>query len=168
MTENRSHKTTANRIAKKFNTEYNSGEGVDIKILLDGLGTILATGTQHETMPEDYVPLESVRRFLEKDSDIRVRQVKNPWLTGDHVKSTIIDDQLAFTGGMNIGREYRYVWHDMMVETRGPVVDILRRERTPIVSLDRTTVAFEQVFRALVNGDAPTTPRAEGGPRAVA
>jgi ABC-2 type transport system ATP-binding protein len=48
------------------------------------------------------------------------------------------------------------------------LVDILRRERTPIVSLDRTTVAFEQVFRALVNGDAPTTPRAEGGPRAVA
>ncbi|UCG72914.1 MAG: phosphatidylserine/phosphatidylglycerophosphate/cardiolipin synthase family protein [Chromatiales bacterium] len=105
-----------------------SAEGLDIKVLLDGFGTILATGTQHETLPEDYVPPESVRRFLEEDSDIDVRQVKNPWLTGDHVKTTIIDDQLAFTGGMNIGREYRYVWHDMMVETRGPVVDILRRE----------------------------------------
>lgn len=31
MSENRSHKTTANRIAKKFKTDYNSGEGVDIK-----------------------------------------------------------------------------------------------------------------------------------------
>jgi hypothetical protein len=31
MTESRSHKTTANRIAKKFKTDYNSGEGVDIK-----------------------------------------------------------------------------------------------------------------------------------------
>ena len=31
MTENRSHKTTANRIAKKFGTEYNNGKGVDIK-----------------------------------------------------------------------------------------------------------------------------------------
>ena len=31
MTESRSHKTTANRIANKFKTEYNSGEGVDIK-----------------------------------------------------------------------------------------------------------------------------------------
>jgi len=31
MTESRSHKTTANRIAKKFHTEYNAGEGVDIK-----------------------------------------------------------------------------------------------------------------------------------------
>ena len=31
MTESRSHKTTANRIAKKMNTEYNDGKGVDIK-----------------------------------------------------------------------------------------------------------------------------------------
>ena len=105
-----------------------SAEGVNVKILLDGFGTILATGTQHETTPEEYVPPESVRRFLETDSGIDVRQVKNPWLTGDHVKTTIIDGQLAFTGGMNIGREYRYVWHDMMVETRGPVVDVLTRE----------------------------------------
>ena len=31
MTESRSHKITANRIAKKMNTEYNEGKGVDIK-----------------------------------------------------------------------------------------------------------------------------------------
>lgn len=31
MSENRSHKTTANRIAKKYGTEYNDGKGVDIK-----------------------------------------------------------------------------------------------------------------------------------------
>ena len=31
MTESRSHKTAANRIAIKFNTDYNNGEGVDIK-----------------------------------------------------------------------------------------------------------------------------------------
>ena len=31
MTESRSHKTTANRIAKKMNTGYNDGKGVDIK-----------------------------------------------------------------------------------------------------------------------------------------
>jgi cardiolipin synthase len=29
---------------------------------------------------------------------------------------------------MNIGREYRYVWHDMMMELHGPVVDVLREE----------------------------------------
>ena len=31
MAESRSHKTTANRIAQKFGSDYNSGQGVDIK-----------------------------------------------------------------------------------------------------------------------------------------
>lgn len=106
-----------------------SDDGVDIRILLDGLGTIVATGAEDASMPVDYEAPESVRMFLESDSDIDVRQSKNPWLVaGDHVKTTIIDGQLAFAGGMNIGREYRYVWHDLMMELRGPVVDELSNE----------------------------------------
>ena len=106
-----------------------AAEGVEVKILLDGLGTIVATGAADESMPEDYVAPESVRRFLEEDSNIDVRQGKNPWLvSGDHVKTTIIDNETVFTGGMNIGREYRYVWHDMMMEAHGPVVDIIHQE----------------------------------------
>jgi hypothetical protein len=31
MTESKSHKATANRIAKKFKADYNNGKGVDIK-----------------------------------------------------------------------------------------------------------------------------------------
>ena len=104
-------------------------EGVEVKILLDGLGTIVATGAADESMPEDYVAPDSVRRFLEEGSNIDVRQGKNPWLvSGDHVKTTIIDNETVFTGGMNIGREYRYVWHDMMMEAHGPVVDIIHQE----------------------------------------
>ena len=104
-------------------------EGVEVKVLLDGLGTIVATRTDSDDAPDDYVPPESVRRFLEDDSDIQVRQVKNPWLVaGDHVKTTIVDNRIAFTGGMNIGREYRYDWHDMMVEVQGPIVNMLNNE----------------------------------------
>ena len=105
-----------------------SNEGVDVKVLLDGLGTILATGADGETMPEDYVPPASVRQSLERSSKVDVRQARNPWGAGDHVKTTIIDNEIAFTGGMNIGREYRYEWHDLMVEARGPVVETLRQE----------------------------------------
>ncbi len=105
-----------------------SREGVNVRVLLDGLGTILATRTEHESAPQDYSPPDSVRLFLEADSDVDVRQIKNPWLAGDHVKTTIIDGDLAFTGGMNIGREYRYAWHDMMIEVRGPVVGTLSEE----------------------------------------
>jgi cardiolipin synthase len=59
---------------------------------------------------------------------VKVRTSGNPWLTGDHTKSTIIDGKVAFLGGMNIGREYRYTWHDLMVEVSGPIVDILQRD----------------------------------------
>lgn len=31
MPESRSHKTTANRIARKYNTQYNEGQGADIQ-----------------------------------------------------------------------------------------------------------------------------------------
>ena len=57
-----------------------------------------------------------------------MRQKANPWFTGDHVKATLIDRETAFVGGMNIGREYRYDWHDLMMEIRGPLVDIIDRE----------------------------------------
>jgi len=106
-----------------------SNEGIDVRILLDGLGTIVATGADDESLPEGYKAPTSVREFLESDSDIDVRQSKNAWLVaGDHVKTTVIDERLAFAGGMNIGREYRYVWHDLMMELRGPVVDVLENE----------------------------------------
>ena len=105
-----------------------SNEGVDVRILLDGLGTIVSTIEKQPTLPSDYQGPSSVRKFLESDSRVDVRQASNPWLTGDHVKTAVIDGKLAFTGGMNIAREYRYDWHDLMVELEGPVVDVLQYE----------------------------------------
>jgi len=103
-------------------------EGIDTKILLDGFGTIYSTIEEQDNLPPDHEPPRSVRLFLEGDSAVDVRQSHNLWFTGDHVKTMIIDRKLAFTGGMNIAREYRYDWHDLMVELRGPVVDILQHE----------------------------------------
>ena len=104
-------------------------DGIKIRVLLDGFGTILATGTDDESMPENHVPPESVRRHLEEGSSIQVRQSRAQWLvSGDHVKTTIVDNEVAYAGGMNIGREYRYSWHDFMVELRGPIVGVLANE----------------------------------------
>ena len=105
-----------------------SNEGVDVKLLFDGLGTIISTIEQQSSLPEEWAAPASVRRFLQTDSRIQVRQAPNPWLTGDHVKAITIDHRVAFTGGMNIAREYRHDWHDLMMEVHGPVVDILRDE----------------------------------------
>ena len=105
-----------------------SNEGVDVKMLFDGFGTIVATIEQQQSLPENWEGPTSVREFLEEDSTIEVRQAPNPWFTGDHVKTIVIDGVTAFTGGMNIAREYRFDWHDLMMEVHGPVVDILQDE----------------------------------------
>ncbi len=100
-----------------------ANEGVQVRVLFDGLGTFFAGGTRSDSQPEDSGGPPSMQAWLERDSLVDVRTVKNFWLTGDHTKSIIIDGERAFLGGMNIGREYRYDWHDLMVEVTGPVVD---------------------------------------------
>ena len=105
-----------------------SREGIDTRILFDGLGTIIAGGERARSQPDSHRPPLSIHQHLEQDSRIDVRAVKNTWLMGDHVKTMVIDQQTAFLGGMNIGREYRYDWHDLMMEVRGPVVDEINRE----------------------------------------
>jgi len=105
-----------------------SREGVKVRVLFDGLGTIIASGEAAGTLPEDHRAPLSIEQHLKQDSGVKVRSVKNIWLAGDHVKTLVIDKKLAYLGGMNIGREYRYDWHDLMIEIRGPVVDEINNE----------------------------------------
>ena len=101
-------------------------ETIDIRIIIDGLGTIGASAATPESLPEDHATPLSIQGYLQADSKVQVHMLDNPWFTGDHTKAIIIDEQTAFIGGMNIGREYRYNWHDLMTEVEGPVVnDIL-------------------------------------------
>ena len=105
-----------------------SNEGVRVRILLDGLGTIASRIEEQASLPEGHVGPASMPGYLESGSNIDVRMAANPWLTGDHVKTLIIDKNVAFTGGMNVAREYRFDWHDMMVELEGPVVNLIQFE----------------------------------------
>ena len=38
----------------------------------------------------------------------------------DHRKILIVDESIGFCGGMNIAREYRYEWHDVVARVEGP------------------------------------------------
>ncbi len=97
-------------------------EDLDVRVLVDGFGSRGAKIGMSASLPPGHEPEFSMIRYLERDSAVRVRTVPNVWFTGDHTKTILIDDRVAFLGGMNIGREYRYDWHDMMVEIEGPVV----------------------------------------------
>jgi cardiolipin synthase len=101
---------------------------VDIKVLVDGLGTSLAHGAAAGTVPEDFEAPLAISNYLESESAVQVRSADNPWATGDHSKTTIIDSDHAYIGGMNIGREYRWEWHDMMMRVEGSIVSYIERE----------------------------------------
>ena len=103
-------------------------EDIRVRVMVDSIGNVLATQADSESLPEKHDHPLSIPRYLERGSDVKVRSMTNPWFTGDHTKTTIIDRKTAFVGGMNIGREYRYDWHDMMMEVTGPVVDQLQFE----------------------------------------
>jgi cardiolipin synthase len=103
-------------------------EDIRVRVMVDSIGNVLATQADSESLPETHDHPLSIPRYLERGSDVKVRSMTNPWFTGDHTKTTIIDRKTAFVGGMNIGREYRYDWHDMMMEVTGPVVDQLQFE----------------------------------------
>lgn len=99
---------------------------VPVRVMVDGIGNLVAMQTDSSSMAEDFTAPVSIAQYLEQGSGVRVRTLSNPWMTGDHTKTTIVDRRIAFVGGMNIGREYRYEWHDLMMEVRGPVVDQLQ------------------------------------------
>lgn len=100
-----------------------AAEGVDVRVLTDELNTVLNFTKQPElNYPPDFVMPKNIKSYIRKDSRAKARTHYNTWATFDHTKVYLVDRELAYTGGMNIGEEYRYTWHDMMVALRGPVV----------------------------------------------
>jgi cardiolipin synthase len=102
---------------------------VKVRVLMDDAGSLFARGAARSSpAPPDLPRPTDIAAFLAADSKVQVRVSANPWLTMDHRKCFIIDDRLAYLGGMNIGRDYRYVWHDMMAGLTGPVVGRLAKD----------------------------------------
>jgi cardiolipin synthase len=104
---------------------------VRVRVLVDELGSIGAGGGSQTPYPyyrgAAATPV-SIVTYLQEGAAIEARAQPNPFLTSDHTKVTIVDGERAFVGGMNIGYQYRYVWHDLMVEAQGPIVRRLARD----------------------------------------
>lgn len=99
------------------------------RIILDRLATMEAARVPPATPPpKPYVAPASISAYLKQDSKVSVRYFFNPFCSYNHAKVYLVDGTRAWLGGMNIGREYRFEWHDMMVELQGPVISSLERE----------------------------------------
>jgi len=102
---------------------------IEVEVIMDRLGSIGAGLVPPGTpLPEDFVYPSSISSYLRDHSHVRVRPFLNPWLSSEHSKLFLVDGTHAWLGGMNVGREYRYEWHDLMVELQGPVVASLEEE----------------------------------------
>ena len=122
---------------------------IRVRVLVDDLGTI-GGGAMQTPYPYSRgaaaTPLSIVAYLLE-GAGVEARTQPNPFLTSDHTKVIVVDGERAFVGGMNIGYEYRYVWHDLMVEVEGPVVRRLARD-------------FEAAWARVEPAIVPPAPRA--------
>ena len=103
---------------------------IPVRVLLDDLGSTFAHGRNPPSgLPAGFEPPPDIARYmLRNDSKILLRQTVNPWLVTDHTKLHIFDRRIAFLGGMNLGRESRREWHDLMVGLRGPILAALARD----------------------------------------
>ncbi len=101
---------------------------VKVRVLMDDAGSLFAGNVARATPPAagSQRPAD-MEAYLTSGSQVRVRATANPWLTMDHRKCFVIDGRQAYLGGMNIGRQYRYEWHDLMVGLTGPVVGRLEK-----------------------------------------
>jgi cardiolipin synthase len=102
---------------------------VKTRIMMDRLGTVMAGYSPPATpFPAGFVAPRSVSQYLRHGSQVHVRKHSNPWLVANHTKVLMFDRSTAYLGGMNIGREYRSEWHDLMAELHGPIVEELARD----------------------------------------
>jgi cardiolipin synthase len=96
---------------------------VPVRVYFDTMGSITAGLKDPEGVPESGGKRPPhLAAYLKEDSRIEVRRTTNPFFMADHTKLQVFDDRIAFIGGMNVGAEYRYTWHDMMARIEGPIV----------------------------------------------
>lgn len=107
-----------------------SREGLRIRVLFDESASLSAAAAPpaHSPSRSDFTPPDDIAAYLRLQSQIQVRTMPMSGLTASHTKIIAIDHQVAWLGGMNIGREYRYDWHDLMLQVRGPLVQVIEHD----------------------------------------
>lgn len=105
---------TGERICRRL--EDCAKRGVEVRLLLDGFGS-----------------RQTAQRLIRRLSPCGIRVGVffparfwpiTPRLNFvNHRKLVTVDNRIGFTGGMNIGDEYRHAWRDLMVKVEGPAVE---------------------------------------------
>jgi cardiolipin synthase len=92
--------------------------GLDVRVVVDPLGTINRKGDRDvlRVMLDHGVPVRFYRqRVLGSLNNVT------------HRKLYLMDGDRGFTGGMNLGDEYAFKWHDLLVDVKGPTARDMHR-----------------------------------------
>lgn len=86
--------------------------GVDVRVTLDQVGSMVLPVGRNKAM---------VERMREGGVQVAINQRIRPGGMNpvDHRKLLVVDDNVAFTGGMNFSAKFGK-WHDVMVRIEGP------------------------------------------------
>jgi cardiolipin synthase len=94
-------------------------QGVTVRVLVDAFGSQAFAGSFCEPLVDAGA---MVARFLPS----RFEPFNAPRFNFvNHRKILVVDGETAFTGGMNIGDEYRGPWRDLMLSLHGPAARAL-------------------------------------------
>lgn len=93
-------------------------QGVDVKVLLDGLGTMTEKGETIKYLRDNGVDVKIYNRQLFDWENVNIT----------HRKMLLVDGYKGVTGGMNIGDEYAHQWHDLMASVQGEAVQDMQKE----------------------------------------
>lgn len=105
-----------------------SNEGVKVNVLLDEMNMVFNWSRDPAVLSDRNYKMPNIKKYLKKDSRVKVRTHPNTWINFAHTKVIVIDEKLAYTGGMNFAEDYRYFWHDAMFALEGPIVARLRND----------------------------------------
>lgn len=92
--------------------------GVDVKVLLDALGQVTESGQVVQYMRENGVDVRLYNRQLFDWENVNIT----------HRKLVLADGYKGMTGGMNVGDEYAFKWHDLMASVEGEAVQEMQTE----------------------------------------
>ena len=115
-----------------------AAQGVDVRLMVDCYSDVVVSDIYPTLIHKRHTVAAEIARthalFDElRSKGIPVKRTAPPGFMGryllyrDHKKMVVLDDEVAFVGGINVS-DHNYAWHDFMVKISGELVKNLKTD----------------------------------------